>query len=128
MSRNTIDVYTFDQHADQSAFINAKFEGGELLFPPDPLTELAEAIRSAPTVAQSLVSKVLVMQECADDLLQSELKASQECIARELGIAVADRELIALSPTQLARARTHVDQLKKGFLADTGVRAVRTAK
>jgi hypothetical protein len=43
-------------------------------------------------------------------------------------IAVADRNPIALSPVQLAGARAHVDQLKKSFLADAGVRAVRTVK
>jgi hypothetical protein len=123
-----VEVLTFSHQASSSERINAGFDQGRLIFPPDPLAEVAEMIKESGSVPRTLVSRVLTMQGCPSDLRQRELDASVEYFANELGIAVVDRAPMAFSPKQRAAARSQVDQMKKNFLDDVGIRAARSGQ
>lgn len=122
-----IDAFTFEQRKESGQRINEKFSGGERLFPPDVLAEVAQAIRESKSVARSLVSRVLALQGCLGDFHRRELDASVGFFAKEFGIAVDDREPLSLSPQQRADAEAQTQRMKETFLDDVAVRAVRMA-
>jgi|GEM_PF-3135189 len=119
-----VDTFTFAQKKGSSHRINERFGGGELLFPPDVLAEVAQEIRGSNSVARSLVGRALASQGYAGDLHRRELDASAGFFAREFGIAVEDRAPLSLSPRQCADAVAQTERMKEIFLDDVAVRAV----
>ena len=118
-----VDVFTFEQRRESGQRINEKFGGGERLFPPDALAEVAQAIRESKSIARSLVSRVLALQGCPGHSHRRELDASVGFFAKEFNIAVDDREPLSFSPRQRAAAEAQTQYLKEAFLDDVGVRA-----
>jgi hypothetical protein len=122
-----VEIFTFEHRESSSRRLKEKFEGGRLLFPPDPLSELANEIKTSRSIARCLVSKVLVMQGCPSEIQQLELDATEQYFAREFGIAVVGREPITFTSAQLAAAQSRVDSLEYTFFTDVGMVAVRSA-
>ena len=120
-----VDVFTFEQRHESGQRINETFGGGERLFPPDVLAEVAQAIRESNSVARSLVGRVLALQGCRGDCHRRELDASVGFFAQEFGIAVDDREFLSFSPRQRADAEAQTQRMKETFCDDVGTRAVR---
>lgn len=118
------DILTFNQRESCGAVFHEKFDAGRALFPPDVLSEIAEAIKAAPTMARSLVSSVLTSQGCAGEMHDRELDASGGFFAHHFGIDVVDREPIGLSPEQLLVAQAQLEQMKPTFLEDVRALAV----
>jgi len=120
-----VDVFTFEQRNESGQRINETFGGGERLFPPDVLAEVAQAIRESKSVARSLVGRVLALQGCRGDCHRRELDESVGFFAKEFGIAVDDREPLSFSPRQRADAEAQTQRMKETFFNDVGTRAVR---
>ncbi|RDS82596.1 FRG domain-containing protein [Dyella psychrodurans] len=118
------DILTFDQRESCGVDFRQKFDAGLKLFPPDVLSEVVEAIKTAPTMARSLVSEVLTSQGCTGEMHDRELDASVGFFAHHFGIDVVDREPIGLSPEQLLVAQAQLEQMKPTFLHDVRALAV----
>jgi hypothetical protein len=109
------DILTFNQRESCGAVFHEKFDAGRILFPPDVLSEVADAIKVAPTMARSLVSSVLTSQGCTGEMHDRELDASVEFFAHHFGIEVVDREPVRLSADQLSVAQAQLDERKPAF-------------
>jgi hypothetical protein len=121
-----VDVFTFDHHREQGEVWNTHFSGGELLFPEDVLSEVAVTIRDTDSIALRFVSEVLTSFGLRGKLHKRELAASAPFLAQAFGLTVTDREPIGLTEQQLSTAHRRLADTKEAFLADIGVRAVRT--
>jgi len=121
-----VDLFTFTHRRHCSQRIHERFRGGKVLFPPDGLSRLAARIRAARSVARTFVSKVLTLQGCPAAIFERELQASVGYLAKHFSVVVRDRTPITFSPSQRAAIEKSVNRMKRIFLNDVGVRAVRT--
>jgi hypothetical protein len=126
--KGRIDVLTFNHQESCGRRLSDQFRAGALLFPPDRLSAVADSIRLSASIPRSLVSKVLTLQGRPAHLHERELEASAGYLAKNVGIAVVDREPIALSTIELAAADLDVERAALTFLDDVGVRPMRQAK
>ncbi len=118
-----IEIFTFDHHAECGQRIAEKFDGGRALFPPDILSVLAEEIRSAPTIARSMLNRVLMGYGMSPEMCKTEMRAIGFCFLEEFGVSVTDRGILSLSPEQMAIAEEATQALANDFKGT--VRAVR---
>lgn len=119
-----IEVFTFQQVADCGERLNAHFDGGAALFPPDVMAELALTIRSDTTLPRSVLESLMREGVPADDLTD-EAERSAALIATHSRFRVIDREPHSLSARQHQEATKAVDCMKETFLHGVGVMAVR---
>lgn len=120
-----IEIFTFDHDPAAGERIHAEFAGGKRLFPPDVLSEVAEAIKMASSISRQMVGKVLTLHGLTGRLHAKEMEASVSYFDRVFGLPVADRVPIELGAEQLVRADAAVKRMRKAFFKDVGLLAVR---
>lgn len=116
-----VEIYTFDHDEACGRRLSAQFDGGRALFPDDVMSEVADAIKAAPSLPRFLVEHLLDAPEWADQFVQS------KDFLPNLAGRVSDRGPIVLSVSQHRRAREAVDAMRPTFLDGVGVLAVRDA-
>lgn len=120
-----IEIYAFDQDEACSLRIGGRFENGASLFPPDVMVDIASAIRSAPTLARSLLARVLGV-DTALEASARPLTEVQEFLEQQSTVRICDREPIGLSSSQLDTASAAVETMRSTFLDRVGALAVRS--
>lgn len=120
-----LDIFTFEQQEQKSIRLHEKFGAGDKLFPPDVLSEVATAISTSQTVARTLFSKVLLEMGCTGEMHDRELDASVSYYAKHFGVEIVERDPIALSSEQIARARKRLATTRENFMKDVRLWAVR---
>lgn len=123
-----VDILTFDHHEDASLHFHEMFARGKTLFPPDVLSELADQVRSSPTVDRNLVGKMIRLEDMSESQFQEALDACAVYLLDHFQVGLVDRGALALSPEQMSLAQAQTDQLKATFLDDVGILAVRQVK
>ena len=110
-----VEIFTFDHHLECGQRIAEKFDGGRALFPPDVLSELAEEIRSAPTVPGSMVNRVLRGYGMPAEKCETEMQMIGLCLQEDFGVSVTDRGIFSFSPQQIAIAEEATKLLANDF-------------
>lgn len=123
-----VEILTFDHHEDASLHFHEMFARGDKLFPPDVLCELADHVKSSPTVDRNLVGKMIWLEDMSEGQFQQALDACAAYLLDQFQVGVVDRDPISLSSAQVAEAQAQTDQMKSTFLDDVGVLAVRRMK
>ena len=119
-----IEIYTFDHDESCSARIADRFGGGASLFPPDVMADVAADIRSAPTLARSVLERVLGVDSTLD-ASAGPLPEVQAFLEQHSTVQICDREPIGLSSSQMDAASTAVETMRSNFLNRVGALAVR---
>lgn len=125
-----VDILTFDHQEKCSTRFHDLFVQGTRLFPPDVLSELADQIKSSPTVDWKALSDMVKgwYGWIPEDQHKHALDACAAFLWDHFGIGVEDRGVIQLSPEQMVQAQAQTEQMKKTFLDDVGLLMVRQGK
>ena len=120
-----VEIYTFSQRESYGRILNDHFGGGAKLFPPDVMSEIASAIKSATTLPRRIVTRLFGEDRSSHDLIAGlrELKAA--LLGQNSPYCVSEREPIRMTSSQQERAATAVETLRATFLDRVDVVAVR---
>lgn len=123
-----MEICTFRQERSCGRRLNDRFNGGASLFPPDVLAEVAEAIRSEPSVPEWIVAWLLSNDAPCRDIFAGSLDQFEDLLLRYSNIRFSDRDRIGLTASQKTRASQAVEAMKPTFLKGVGALAVRKAR
>lgn len=118
-----VEICTFNQDEACGERINKEFGCGDILFPQDVLAEIADSIKSSPSLCSRLLVKVLTLPEFSEEWGARKKSVSQ--FEDVLGLPVLDRALIEIGRVQFKTAEKAVASMRGNFLNDVGLLAVR---
>lgn len=126
--RLPVEVFTF-QHAESCGRrLNDHFKGGALLFPPDVMAEVAQAIRLERSIPRQIATWLLGYDKTSREVLADSLGQFEDLLARHSDFRVSERDRITLTVAQQERALVGVEGMKSNFLEGVGAIAVRRAQ
>lgn len=123
-----MEICTFRQERSCGRRLNDRFNGGASLFPPDVLAEVAEAIRSEPSVPEWIVAWLLDNDLSCRDFFSGSVGQFEDLLFRYSNVRFSDRARIGLTTSQKERASQAVEAMKLTFLKGVGALAVRKAR
>lgn len=123
-----IEVFTFPQIELSGKLLNEHFEGGASLFPPDVMAEVANAIKTEPTLSRQVVTRLLGSDGSPPGVLAAALEVNERFLRDHSAVNVTDREPIAMNASQKKRAQASVNKMRPSFLDGVCTLAVRHAK
>jgi len=123
-----MEIYTFEQVESCGQRLSDHFSGGTLLFPPDVMAEVANTIKTAPTLSRQLVNALLRANRLPSEWLVGDLVANEVLLRENSGVHVSGRSPIAMDASQLERALVSVETMRRNFLKGVGALAMRRVK
>lgn len=122
-----IEIYTFAHDESCGQRLNDWFDSGVALFPPDVMAEVADAIKSAASLPEEIVKRLLGAAELPEEILSHVLIEIKMALKEHLDIHVSTRKPIVMNTSQRARALVAVEAMRADFLRGVAVLAVRDA-
>ncbi|QIL20206.1 FRG domain-containing protein [Thermomonas sp. HDW16] len=126
--RFPMDIYTFQQVESCGQRLNDHFKGGDSLFPPDVMAEVANTIKAATTLSRQVVTRILGLDKSPPLPATKALEMNETFLRMHSSVHVSDREPIAMNSSQRKRAQASVKRMRRTFLKGVGALAVRKVK